>query len=123
MVTGVQRSTLPEHHRHSTTASTKTNDTDDDGDETPTSTGKRLLIAIGTIPQRMKNTTSNTNLLEEHVPKLQRPKDKLVEFEHPLLNHLSLLVHKIRKETNCISSKAYSEMRQLSTGNPVDNNT
>ena len=70
-------------------------DTDDDGDATPRSHAKRPLNAIETIPQRIKNTTKNTKLLQTHVPNFRGQKDKLVEFERLLLNHLSPFANKI----------------------------
>ena len=66
-------------------------DTDDDGDTTPRSNEERLLNAKETIPQRIKATTSNTNLLRTHVPNFRVQMDKFVEFEHLLLRNLSSL--------------------------------
>ena len=73
-------------------------DTDEEGDSTPRSNEERLLHAIETIPQRIKNTTTNTKLLQTHVPNFREQKDKFVEFEHLLLNHLSPLANKITEE-------------------------
>ena len=39
------------------------NDSDEEGESTPRSNEERLLNAIETIPQRIKNTTTNTKLL------------------------------------------------------------
>ena len=73
-------------------------DTDEEGDSTPRSNEERLLHAIETIPQRIKNTNTNTKLLQTHVPNFRGQKDKFVDFEHLLLNHLSPLANKITEE-------------------------
>ena len=73
-------------------------DSDEEGESTPRSNEERLLNAIETIPQRIKNTTTNTKLLQTHVPNFRGQKDKFVEFEHLLLNHLSPLANKITEE-------------------------
>ena len=73
-------------------------DTDEEGDSTPRSNEERLLNAIETIPQRIKNTTANTKLLQKHFPNFRGQKGKFVEFEHLLLNHLSPLANKITEE-------------------------
>ena len=73
-------------------------DTDDDGDATPRRHEERLLNAIETILQRIKNTTTNTKQLQTHVRNFRGQKDKIVEFEHLLLNHLSPLANKITDE-------------------------
>ena len=73
-------------------------DSDEEGDSTPRSNEERLLNAIETIPQRIKSTTTNTKLLQSHVPNFRGQKDKFVEFEHLLLNHLSPLANKITEE-------------------------
>ena len=73
-------------------------DTDEEGDSTPRSNEERLLHAIETIPQRIKNTNTNTKLLQTHVPNFRGQKDNFVEFEHLLLNHLSPLAIKITEE-------------------------
>ena len=73
-------------------------DTDEEGESTPRSNEERLLNAIETIPQRIKSTTTNTKLLQTHVPNFRGQKDKFVEFEHLLLNHLSPLANKITEE-------------------------
>ena len=73
-------------------------DDSDEGESTPRSNEERLLNAIETIPQRIKNTTTNTKLLQTHVPNFRGQKDKFVEFEHLLLNHLSPLANKITEE-------------------------
>ena len=73
-------------------------DSDEEGDSTPRSNKERLLNAIVTIPQRIKSTTTNTKLLQTHVPNFRGQKDKFVEFEHLLLNHLSPLANKITEE-------------------------
>ena len=43
-------------------------DSDEEGESTPRSNEERLLNAIETIPQRIKSTTTNTKLLQTHVP-------------------------------------------------------
>ena len=73
-------------------------DTDEEGDSTPRSHEERLLNAIETIPQRIKSSTTNTKLLQTHIPNFRGQKDKFVEFEHLLLNHLSPLANKITEE-------------------------
>ena len=73
-------------------------DTDEEGDSTPRSNEERLLHAIETISQRIKNTNTNTKLLQTHVPNFRGQKDNFVEFEHLLLNHLSPLANKITEE-------------------------
>ena len=73
-------------------------DTDEEGESTPRSNEERLLNAIETIPQRIKSTTTNTKLLQTHVPNFRGQKDKFVDFEHLLLNHLSPLANKITEE-------------------------
>ena len=73
-------------------------DDSDEGESTPRSNEERLLNAIETIPQRIKNKTTNTKLLQTHVPNFRGQKDKFVEFEHLLLNHLSPLANKITEE-------------------------
>ena len=73
-------------------------DSDEEGESTPRSNEERLLNAIETIPQRIKSTTTNTELLQTHVPNFRGQKDKFVEFEHLLLNHLSPLANKITEE-------------------------
>ena len=73
-------------------------DTDEEGNSTPISNEERLLHAIETIPQRIKNTNTNTKLLQTHVPNFRGQKNKFVEFEHLLLNHLSPLANKITEE-------------------------
>ena len=73
-------------------------DSDEEGESTPRTNEERLLNAIETIPQRIKNTTTNTKLLQTHVPNFRGQKDKFVEFEHLLLNHLSPLANKITEE-------------------------
>ena len=74
------------------------NDTDEEGDSTPRSNEERLSHAIETIPQRIKNTTTNTKVLQTHVPNFRGQKDKFVEFERLLLNHLSPLANRIPEE-------------------------
>ena len=74
-------------------------DSDEEGESTPRSNEERLLNAIETIPQRIKSTTTNTKLLQTHVPNFRCQKDKFVEFEHLLLNHLSPLANKITEES------------------------
>ena len=59
---------------------------------------KKLLNAIETIPQRIKSATNRTKLLQTHVPNFRGQKDKFVELEHFLLNHLSPLADKIIEE-------------------------
>ena len=73
-------------------------DSDEEGESTPRSNEERLLNAIETFPQRIKSTTTNTKLLQTHVPNFRGQKDKFVEFEHLLLNHLSPLANKITEE-------------------------
>ena len=73
-------------------------DTDEERQSTPRSNEERLLNAIETIPQRIKSTTTNTKLLQTHVPNFRGQKDKFVEFVHLLLNHLSRLANKITEE-------------------------
>ena len=73
-------------------------DSDEEGESTPRSNEERLLNAIETIPNRIKSTTTNTKLLQTHVPNFTGQKDKFVEFEHFLLNHLSPLANKITEE-------------------------
>ena len=73
-------------------------DSDEEGESTPRSNEERLLNAIETIPQRIKSTTTNTKLLQTHVPNFRGQKDKFGEFEHLLLNHLSPLANKITEE-------------------------
>ena len=73
-------------------------DSDEEGESTPRSNEERLLNAIETIPQRIKSTATNTKLLQTHVPNFRGQKDKFVEFEHLLLNHLSPLANKITEE-------------------------
>ena len=73
-------------------------DSDEEGESTPRSNEERLLNAIETIPQRIKSTTTNTKLLQTHVPTFRGQKDKFVEVEHLLLNHLSPLANKITEE-------------------------
>ena len=62
MVTGVTetRSTRPSS-RFTNFRPYQEFDTDQEGDSTPRSNEERLLHAIETIPQRIKNTTTNTN--------------------------------------------------------------
>ena len=50
------------------------------------------------MPQRIKNTTTNTKLLQTHVPNFRGQKNKLVEFQHFLLNHLSPLANTVTQE-------------------------
>ena len=71
-------------------------DSDEEGDSNPRSNEERLLNAIETIPQRIKSTTTNAKLLQ--TPNFRGQKDKFVEFEHLLLNHLSPLANKITEE-------------------------
>ena len=71
---------------------------DDDGEATPRSYEERLLSAIETIPQRIKNTTTNTKLLQIHVANFRVQEHKFVEFEHLLLNHLSPFANEITEE-------------------------
>ena len=73
-------------------------DTYKEGESTPRRNEERLLNAIETIPQRIKSSTTNTKLLQTHVPNFRGQKDKIVEFEHLLLNHLSPLANKITEE-------------------------
>ena len=73
-------------------------DSDEEGESTPRSNEERLLNAIETIPQRLKSTTTNTKLLQTHVLNFRGLKDKFVEFEHLLLNHLSPLANKLTEE-------------------------
>ena len=73
-------------------------DSDEEGESTPRSNEERLLNAIERIPQRIKSTTTNTKLLQTHVPNFRGQKDKFVEFEHLLLNHLSPLANKTTEE-------------------------
>ena len=73
-------------------------DTDEEGESTPRSNEERLLNAIETIPQRIKSTTTNKKLLQSRVPNFRGQKDKFVEFEDLLLNHLSPLANKITEE-------------------------
>ena len=72
-------------------------DTDEQGDSTPRSNEERLFNAIER-PQRIKGSTTNTKLLQTHVPNFRGQKDKFVEFEHLLLNHLRPLANKISEE-------------------------
>ena len=73
-------------------------DTDEEADSTPRSNEERLLNAIKTLPPCIKGSTTNTKLLQTHVPNFRGQKDKFVEFEHLLLNHLSPLANKITEE-------------------------
>ena len=73
-------------------------DTDEEGDSTPRSHKERLLNAIETLPQHVKSSTTNTKLLQTHVPNFRGQKDKFVEFDHLLLNNLSPLANKITEE-------------------------
>ena len=92
------RSTRPTSNNFTTYRQFHDDDTDEEGESTPRSNEERLLNAIETIPQRIKNTTTNTKLLQTHVPNFRGQKDKFVEFEHLLLNHLSPLANKITEE-------------------------
>ena len=100
MVTGVTEthSTSPAITFTSNIRQHHDDDTDDDGDATLRSHEERLLNAIETIRQRIKSSITNTNLLQTHVPNFRGQKDKFVEFEHLLLNHLSPLANKITEE-------------------------
>ena len=100
MVTGVTEthSTHPVPTFTSTIHQYNDDGTDDDGDATPRSHEERLLNAIETMPQRIKISTTNTKLIQTHVPNSRGQKDKFVEFEHLLLNHLSPLANKITEE-------------------------
>ena len=100
MVTGIteNHSTQPAPKLISNIRQYHDDDTDDDGDATPRSHEERLLNTIETIPQRIKSTTTNTKLLQTHVPNFRGQKDKFAEFEHLLLNHLSPLANKITEE-------------------------
>ena len=73
-------------------------DTDDDGDATHKSYEERLLNATETIPQHIKSSTTNTKLIQTHVPIFRGQQDKFVGFEHLLPNHLSPLANKITEE-------------------------
>ena len=73
-------------------------DTDEEGNSTPRSHEERLLNAFETIPQRIKSSTINTKLLQTHVPNFRGQKDKFVEFEHLLLNHLGPLANKFTED-------------------------
>ena len=100
MVTGATetRSTRPPSNNFTTYRQFQDDDTDEEGESTPRSNEERLLNAIETIPQRIKNSTTNTKLLQTHVPNFRGQKDKFVEFEHLLLNHLRPLANKITEE-------------------------
>ena len=93
MVTGVteNHSTRPTNSFNSTLRQYHDDDTDEDRDTTPRSHEERLLTAIETMPQHIKNTSTNTKLLQTHVLNFRGKKDKFVEFEHRFLNHLSPL--------------------------------
>ena len=97
MVNGVTEthSTLPPSFFTSNIRRYPDEDTDEEGDSTPRSHEERLLNAIETIP---KSSTTNTKLLQTHVPHFRGQKDKFVEFEYLLLNHLSPLANKISEE-------------------------
>ena len=99
MVTGVTetRSTRPTTN-FTNFSRYQEDDSDEEGESTPRSNEERILNAIETIPQRLKNTTTNTKFLQTHVPNFRGQKDKFVEFEHLLLNHLSPLANKITEE-------------------------
>ena len=73
-------------------------DTDEEGESTPRSHEERLLNAIETTPHRIKSSTTNTKLLQTHVPNFRGQKNKFVEFEHLLLKDLSPLANKITEE-------------------------
>ena len=99
MVTGVTET----HSSRPTTSFTnfrryQEDDTDEEGESTPRSNEERLFNAIDMIPQRIKSTTTNTKLLQTHVPNFRGQKDNFVEIEHLLLNHLSPLANKITEE-------------------------
>ena len=100
MVTGVTEthSTRPPSVFTSNNRRYADEDTDEEGYSTPRSHEERLLNAIETIPQRITSSTTNTKLLQTHIPKFRVQKDKFVEFEHLLLNHLSPLANKITEE-------------------------
>ena len=99
MVTGVTetRSTRPTS-RFTNFRRYQEHDTDEEGESTHRGNEERLLNAIETIPQRIKSTTTNTKLLQTHVPNFRGQKDKFVEFEHLLPNHLSPLANEITEE-------------------------
>ena len=99
MVTGVTETRSPRPtSRFTNFRRYQEDDSDEEGESTPRSNEERLLNAIETIPQRIKSTTTNTKLLQTHVPNFRGQKDKFVEFEHLLLNHLSPLANKITEE-------------------------
>ena len=100
MVTGVTEthSTRPSQIFTSNIRRYPDEDTDEEGDSTPRSHEERHLNAIETIPQSIKSSTTNNKLLQTHVPISRGQKDKFVEFEHLLLNHLSQLANKITDE-------------------------
>ena len=100
MVTGVTetRSTRPPSSFPNNFRRYQDDETDEEGDSTPRSNEERLLNAIETLPQRIKGSTTNTKLLQTHVPNFREQKDKFVKFEHLLLNHLSPLANKITEE-------------------------
>ena len=98
MVTGVTETRSTRPPSSFTNFRYQDDDTDEEGESTPRSNEEQLLNAIETIPQRIKNTTTSTKLLQTHVPNFRGQKDKFVEFEHLLLNHLSPLANKITEE-------------------------
>ena len=100
MVTGVTetRSTRPPSSFPNNFRGYQDDDTDEEAGSTARSNEERLLNAIKTLPQRFKGSTTNTKLLQTHVPNFRGQKDKFVEFEHLLLNHLSPLANKITEE-------------------------
>ena len=100
MVTGVTetRSTRPPSSFPNNFRGYQDDDTDKEADSTPRSNEERLLNAIETLPQRIKSSTTNTKLLQTHVPDFRGQKYKFVDFEHLLLNHLSPLANKITEE-------------------------
>ena len=101
MVTGVTetRSPRPSSSYTNDFRRYQDDDIDKEGDSTPRSNEEGILNAIETLPQRIKGSTTNTKLLQTHVPNFRGQKDKFVEFEHLLLNHLSPLANKITEET------------------------
>ena len=100
MVTGVTKnhSTRPPSIFTSNIRGYPDEDTDEEGDSTPRSHEERLLNAIETIPQRIKSSATNFKLLQTHVLNFRGQKNKFVEFEHLLPNHLSLLANKVTED-------------------------
>ena len=92
------------------------NDTDDDFEELMRSPAgsvetDHLLTAIHDLPTQIHSTSTNTRLLQTHMPNFRGHKDMFNEFDYLLLNHCRPFANKITEEYKIIFPEASYETK------------